>query len=370
MPPPVRRAFPLAVAGVVALAASLTAAPATAREAPPEPRAVAPRGALTAAETATIELFRRARPSVVYITTTERVVDLFTFNARDVPRGTGSGIVWDERGHLVTNWHVVAGARSVQVRLADQRSVTARVVGRSRDHDLAVLRIELADRHPPPIAVGTSRDLAVGQHVFAIGNPYGFDHTLTSGLISALDRTLDGDDRPIHGLIQTDATINPGNSGGPLLDSAGRLIGVNTAIYSPTGTSTGIGFAIPVDTVNRVVPEIIAYGRYRAPTLGIATLDAVNAAWAAHSGRSGAVILRLLAGSPAQQAGLRAARTLRDGSIVPGDVLTAIDDEPIDGSSTHDRALSSRRVGDRVTLTLLREGKPVKVVVTLAGSTA
>ena len=338
-----------------------------ARDATPQPRAVAPRGALTVAEIATIELFRRAKPSVVYITTTERVVDLFTLNASDVPRGTGSGLVWDEHGHVVTNWHVLAGARGAQVRLADQRAFPARLVGASPDHDLAVLKIDVRDRPPPAIPVGSSRDLQVGQSVFAIGNPFGFDHTLTSGLISALDRSIDGDEgRPVHGLIQIDAAINPGNSGGPLLDSAGRLIGVNTAIYSPTGASAGIGFAVPVDTVNRVVPEIIAYGRYRVPTLGIGTLDPVNAAYVARGGTPGAVIVRIAPGSPAQQAGLRPSRLLRDGSIVPGDVLVAIDDDAIDGAVALERALQDRRVGERVTLTVMRDGKPLRVAATLA----
>jgi S1-C subfamily serine protease len=227
------------------------------------PRAVAPRGDLAAFEQSTITVFNAARDSVVFITTAERVVDPWTRNAYDVPRGNGSGFVWDELGHVVTNNHVIAGASRAVVRLADGRAFSARLVGRAPEHDLAVLHIGVGSDRPPPIPIGTSNELRVGQSVFAIGNPFGLDWTMTTGIVSALGRELPGEGSlPIRGLIQTDAAINPGNSGGPLIDSAGRLIGVNTAIFSPSGGSAGIGFAVPVDTVNRVVPQLIARGSY------------------------------------------------------------------------------------------------------------
>jgi S1-C subfamily serine protease len=329
------------------------------------PRPITPRGALTADETTTIELFKRTRPSVVYITTVERVVDLFGFNARDVPSGTGSGFLWDEQGHVVTNYHVIAGARGAQVKLSDQRSFAAQLVGASPEHDIAVLRIEVKERLPAPLGIGTSRDLQVGQRVFAIGNPFGLDHTLTSGIISALDRSIAGEGRAIFGLVQIDAAINPGNSGGPLLDSAGRLIGMNTAIYSPSGASAGIGFAVPIDTINRVVPELIAYGRYEVPSLGIGVLDRVSTVYTERTGVAGALILRVEPNSPAAQAGLVASQIKRDGTLIPGDVLQRIDDAPVDSSESIDRALDGRRVGDKVTLSLLRDGKTVNVTLTL-----
>jgi S1-C subfamily serine protease len=234
------------------------------------PRPTTPRGELTDEERQNIEIFDKWKASVVYIATTERVMDFWTRSVANVPRGTGSGFIWDNAGHVVTNVHVVAGASGAYVKLADGRDYEARLVGASPAHDIAVLQIRVPKDQPPPVAVGTSHDLRVGQKVFAIGNPFGLDWTLTTGIVSALDRSIEGDNGSvIRHLVQTDAAINPGNSGGPLLDSAGRLIGINTAIYSPSGASAGVGFAVPVDTVNRVVPELIANGRYQPPSLGI-----------------------------------------------------------------------------------------------------
>jgi len=214
-----------------------------------EPRAVTARGELAGDERATIEIFESVSPSVVFITTTEELMSPWTRNLTEVRRGTGSGFVWDDDGHVVTNWHVIADAQSARVRLADQRSYPAELIGASPEHDLAVLRIGVALARPHPVPIGTSADLKVGQKVFAIGNPFGFDYSLTTGVVSALDRTIYADDgAEIRRLIQTDAAINPGNSGGPLIDSAGRLIGINTAIFSPSGSFSGIGFAVPADT--------------------------------------------------------------------------------------------------------------------------
>ncbi len=228
-----------------------------------------PRGPLTAEEKANIALFESSKASVVYISTSERVLNFWTRNVMTVPRGTGSGFFWDDKGHIVTNLHVVNGAASANVRLADGRDYPAELVGLSEAHDIAVLKINIPSNPPAAIPVGTSADLQVGQKVFAIGNPFGLDWTLTTGIVSALDRSLTGDDGVvIQHLVQTDAAINPGNSGGPLLDSAGRLIGINTAIYSPSGASAGVGFAVPVDTVNRVVAQLIDTGHYAPPEPG------------------------------------------------------------------------------------------------------
>ncbi|MER2622846.1 MAG: trypsin-like peptidase domain-containing protein, partial [Accumulibacter sp.] len=204
-----------------------------------------------------IELFEHARDSVVFITTKAQVRDYWTRNVFMVPRGAGSGFIRDAAGHVITNYHVIENASEASVKLADGRSYQALLAGVSPAHDIAVLRIGVGFRRPPAVPIGRSADLKVGQKVFAIGNPFGLDWTLTTGIISALDRSLGGEKGgTIEHLIQTDAAINPGNSGGPLLDSAGRLIGINTAIYSPSGASAGIGFAVPVDTVNRVVPQL------------------------------------------------------------------------------------------------------------------
>ena len=271
-----------------------------------EPRVVAARGDLSESEQTTIELFETARDSVVFISTAERVRDPWSRNVHEQPRGTGSGFLWDDRGHVVTNDHVIEGASSATVRLADGRSFYARLVVRDPSHDLAVLRIESRDL-PAPVTVGSSSDLQVGQSVLAIGNPFGLDWTLTKGLVSALDRELPArTGRPITGLVQTDAAINPGNSGGPLLDSAGRLIGVNSAIYSPSGTSAGIGFAVPGDTVNRVVPELIETGDYAPPAIGLRYDPRMNQ-MARSEGIEGVMILGVEAGSPAERAGLEPA---------------------------------------------------------------
>ena len=333
----------------------------------PTPRPVSPRGPLTAEELSTIEVFKKASPSVVYITTLDRVVNLWTMNVKEVPKGTGSGFVWDDQGHIVTNYHVIAGAKAAQVRLSDQRGFPAELVGASPENDLAVLRIKVPEQRPAPLPLGTSRDLLVGQKVLAIGNPFGFDHTLTTGVISALDRAIDGEDGDaIHRVIQIDAAINPGNSGGPLLDSAGRLIGVNTSIFSPSGASAGIGFAVPVDTVNRVVPELIAFGYYRRPTAGFVVIDQISSTVVRKLNVKGVLILEVEPRSPAAQAGVRGSRLLRDGSVIPGDVLQAIDGVPVDSASAIDKVLDGKRIGDRVVLTLWREGKAVQVAIVLA----
>jgi S1-C subfamily serine protease len=330
------------------------------------PRTVTARGDLAADERTTIEVFEATSPSVVYITTVERVVDFWTRNVMEVPRGTGSGLIWDEGGHVVTNYHVVKGAQAAQVRLADQRSYEAVLVGASSEHDLAVLRINVTFDHPPPVPIGVSHDLRVGQKVFAIGNPFGLDYTLTTGVVSALDRTIqDEDGGVIDHLIQTDAAINPGNSGGPLIDSAGRLIGINTAIYSPSGAYAGIGFAVPVDTVNRVVPRLIVHGRYTRPSLGIAADDDVSQRIGERLGVEGMLVLRVDSGSPADRAGLRGTRMLSDGSVVPGDIIQSLAGKRVRKVRDLLDILEGHRIGDQVELNIYRSGQTLTVQLTL-----
>jgi S1-C subfamily serine protease len=333
------------------------------------PRPVERRSALPQDEQATIDLFERSRGSVAYITTQARVVDMWTRNMFEIPRGTGSGFAWDERGHIVTNFHVLAGAAGATVRLSDGRDVPASLVGVSPDHDLAVIRIDVS-KPPPPLPIGSSHDLRVGQKTFAIGNPFGLDWTLTTGIVSALDRSLPArDGRLIEHLIQTDAAINPGNSGGPLLDSAGRLIGVNTAIFSPSGASAGVGFAVPVDTVNRVVPQLIARGKYSRPALGIEVDEDVNRVLTERLGQEGVAVLRVRPGSAAAAAGLEGIRTLSDGTITPGDVILAVDGRSVDSVARLLSRLDDYAVGETVRLRVMRGNRDREVAVRLQAET-
>jgi S1-C subfamily serine protease len=329
------------------------------------PRTVTARGDLAADEKATIELFEKSRDSVVYITTRAEVMDIWTRNVFSVPRGTGSGFIWDDAGHVVTNFHVIEGASEARVKLADGRSYPAALVGASPAHDIAVLKIGVGFKRPPPVPIGTSHDLKVGQKAFAIGNPFGLDWTLTTGIVSALDRALSEENGVvIQHLIQTDAAINPGNSGGPLLDSAGRLIGINTAIYSPSGANSGIGFAVPVDTVNRVVPQLIRNGKYIRPALGIEVDEALNQRLTRILGVTGVVILRVPPGTAAAAAGLKGA-TVTPEAIVPGDIIVAVDGKPVASVGELLARLDDRKVGDTVTLRVLRNGAPLDIPVTL-----
>lgn len=334
---------------------------------PAEPRPVTPRGQLADDEQSTIQLFRSASPSVVYITTLSRRIDLWTRNVLEIPSGTGSGFIWDENGHIVTNYHVLQNASSAQVTLSDHSSFPAELVGVAPDQDLAVLRIPGAARDKlRAIPLGSSADLAVGQKVFAIGNPFGLDQTLTTGVVSALGRTIrSATNRPIEDVIQTDAAINPGNSGGPLLDSAGRLIGVNTAIFSPSGAYAGIGFAVPVDTVNRVVPQLIAHRKVLRPQIGVRLDENFSRAITRRMGVTGVVVLGVVAGSPAEKAGLRPTAQAPDGSIIPGDVIQEINGKNVRSADQFFSALMQFAPGDTVTLTVLRDGQTVRLPVTL-----
>jgi len=332
-----------------------------------QPRQITPRGAFEPSEQNNINVFRKTSPSVVHITTLDVQRDLFSMNVQQVPHGTGTGFIWDEQGHIVTNFHVIQGSDLFRVTLSDQTSYDARLVGAFVDRDLAVLRISAPREKLQPIAVGSSRDLQVGQNVYAIGNPFGLDQTLTRGIVSALNREIESlNRRSIRGVIQTDAAINPGNSGGPLLDSVGRLIGVNTQIYSPSGASAGIGFAIPVDEVNRVVPRLIRDGRFIRPALGVtAGPPQLHQALRLPKGVS---IVAVGSRSPAQEAGLLPFSRDRSGRIVGGDVITAINDEPVADLDDMLSILERRQPGDTVRITLWREGKTRQQAVRLVAA--
>jgi S1-C subfamily serine protease len=329
-----------------------------------EPRTVTARGKLAEDELSTIEIFQQASPSVVYIATKHRVVDFWTRNVLSVPKGTGSGFIWDDYGHVVTNYHVIKDASEATVRLNDGRTYTGVIIGFSQTHDLAVLKINVPFHRPPPVPLGSSSDLKVGQKVFAIGNPFGLDYTLTTGIVSALDRTLEKGNINIEHLIQTDAAINPGNSGGPLLDSAGRLIGINTAIFSPSGAFAGIGFAVPVDEVNRVVPQLISKGRYIRPSLGIRVDENINKIVSSRLDISGIMILQIEPGSAAAKAGLKSARIDRFGNLETGDIIQYVNGKTVEDIKDLLSILDDLNIGDEVTLKLWRQGeiKEVKVV--------
>lgn len=331
-----------------------------------EPRSVTARGELAETERNSIDVFDQSSPSVVFITTSQRVMDFWTRNIFNVQRGTGSGVLWDEHGHLVTNNHVIDQASEASVRLIDGRSYKAVLIGSSPAHDLAVLKINVPFNLPPEIPIGTSNDLKVGQKVLAIGNPFGLDHTLTTGVVSALDRSIETENGgSIDHLIQTDAAINPGNSGGPLLDSAGRLIGINTAIFSPSGAYAGIGFAVPVDTVNRVVPQLIAKGQYIRPTLGISVDQDINQQVMQQLDLEGVLVLRIEPNSAAERAGLKATSVDQNGDIVPGDVILSINGEEIEDVNALLSSLDQYNIGEQVSLEIWRLGQKLDVEVTL-----
>jgi S1-C subfamily serine protease len=313
-------------------------------------------------ERSTVELFRRASPSVVHVTNLAHQRSRFSRNVTELPQGTGTGFLWDDKGHVVTNYHVIHNATGVAVTLGDRR-YEARVIGESPDHDLAVLELEGAPRRGlRGLSLGSSTNLRVGQNVYAIGNPFGLDQTLTTGVISGLGREIRSlSQHRIQDVIQTDAAINPGNSGGPLLDSNGRLIGVNTAIVSPSGAYAGIGFAVPVDAVREVVPQLIRYGRVTKPGLGVILMDD---RLSTRLRLTGVGIEEVVEGTAAARAGLRSARLYNDGTVAL-DEIVAIDGTKVASRTDLFDILDEREVGDEVRLQVRRGRKVTEVPVTL-----
>jgi len=307
--------------------------------------------ALNNTEEAIIGLFDATTPSVCFITTSNVRRDYWTRNVQEIPRGTGSGFVWDDEGHIVTNYHVLKGADKAQVTLADQTTWEASLVGVAPEKDLAVLKIDAPKKVLKPIKTGNSNQLRVGQFVMAIGNPFGLDQTLTTGVISALDREIQSQTgAPIRGAIQTDAAINPGNSGGPLINSSGKLIGVNTSIYSPSGASAGIGFSIPASIVNWVIPELIQFGKIKRPSLGLELASSFK-------GVNGAVVYHVYEGSHAEKVGIRPTMVDRYGRVYLGDVIVGVNDVEIKSNNDLQLALENYKAGDSVKLTVIRSNE-------------
>lgn len=323
---------------------------------------VAPRGDFAPDEQATIDLFEKSSPSVVHIRTSRLARNRFSMSAMEYPLGSGSGYVWDDRGFVVTNAHVIANATRARVTLADGTESDAKLVGQALEYDIAVLQIEAPGEKLPSLRIGASKDLRVGQKVYAIGNPFGLDHTLTTGIISALGRDILGANRvQLKGMIQTDAAINPGNSGGPLLDSAGRLIGMNTAIYTETGSNVGIGFALPVDVINAVVPQIIQNGKVVPPIIGVREAPEVVRE---RLGVEGVVVANVEPGSGAEKAGMRSLEQLDDGTI-QADVILSVAGEKVTSLMDVRQVLVKYRPGDQVELEVLRGREKKKVSVVL-----
>ncbi|MBU4212665.1 MAG: trypsin-like peptidase domain-containing protein [Kiritimatiellae bacterium] len=314
-------------------------------------------------ENNTIEIFRRVSPSVVSVGNKAIFRDLFGFQLYEIPQGVGSGCVWDKEGHILSNFHVIYEASSIQVTLQNGANFSAEVVGVDPDHDIAVLQIRAPESTLTPIPLGTSRDLQVGQNVMAIGNPFGLDTSLSLGIVSALGRSIISmTGRRIYDVIQTDAAINPGNSGGPLLDSTGRLIGLNTAIVTTSGSYAGVGFAVPVDTVRRIVPQLIAFGKVPRVGIGIQTVPD-------HLTRRaevvGVAIFNVQPRSPAGRAGLQGLKQTPRGNIVFGDILVEVDGSPVKCNNDLAAIMDRHQAGDIVKMTYLRGNERLTVELTL-----
>jgi S1-C subfamily serine protease len=329
-----------------------------------ESRPVTARGELAAIERMNIEIYEHASPSVVHVTNLRRSESRFNLHAEQVPKGTGSGFVWDQDGNIITNYHVIEGADSARVTLADQTTYEASHIWGDPSMDIAVIQIAAPKEKLRPIMIGTSHDLKVGQLTYAIGNPFGLDHTLTTGIVSALGRQIDAaNGRPIHGAIQTSAAINPGNSGGPLLDSAGRLIGMNTSIISPSGAFAGIGFAIPVDQINQIVPQLIKHGKVVRPQLGIQVAEEQVAHQLGID--KGVLVIKVMPNSPAAEAGIQGTRNDQDGNIHIGDVIVSMDGKPISNIKDIFAVLDAHKVGDTIKLAVVRDGQRQEIPVKL-----
>ncbi|MFQ3582147.1 MAG: trypsin-like peptidase domain-containing protein [Chloracidobacterium sp.] len=324
---------------------------------------------LDADERNNITVYERVSPGVVNINTTSFVEDFF-FGAYP-QQGSGSGSIIDAKGHILTNYHVIEGASRLDVTLSDNTSYPATVVGADPDNDLAIIRIQAPADRLRVVPLGSSRNLRVGQKVLAIGNPFGLNQTLTSGIISALGRPLRSENgRTIENVIQTDASINPGNSGGPLLNSAGEMIGINTAIYSPRGGSVGIGFAVPVEVAKQIIPDLLEYGRVRRPWLGITNTYQLNARLAQRLNlpvSEGLILTGIAPRGPAAQAGLYASDRVvqRGAQIVVGDVIVKVGEVSIKSNDDLYRSLRDKKIGDSVPVTVIRAGQSLTVNITL-----
>jgi S1-C subfamily serine protease len=328
-------------------------------------RPVDPRGEYTTEEKVNISVYEKAAPAVVHVTNVRELRNSFNLDLQQIHKGTGSGFVWDEEGHIVTNYHVIDGADSAKVILADHSTYDVRKVWSYPDKDIAVLWINAPKEKLRPILIGSSHDLKVGQSAFAIGNPFGLDQTMTNGIVSALGREVQSPNgNTIQGAIQTSAAINPGNSGGPLLDSFGRLIGMNTSIISPSGAFAGIGFAIPVDDINQVVTELIQKGKIVRPRIGVQLADEQLAQQLGV--KKGALIWKVVPDSPAGQAGLKGTRVDENaGRISRGDIIVAVDGKAISKVQDLHAAMEKRKVGDTIDLTIERDGQRQDVKITL-----
>ncbi len=318
----------------------------------------------TADEENNIEIYKKASPSVVFVTNTLLRRSMFSFNVMEIPQGSGSGFIWNKEGLIVTNYHVIQHANKITINLHDQSSWDAEVLGLAPDKDLAVLKIKAPAEKLQPLPLGDSSQLEIGRKVLAIGNPFGLDTTLTVGVVSALDREIQAiTQRKIKGVIQTDAAINPGNSGGPLLNSLGQLVGVNTAIYSPSGASAGIGFAIPVNTVKKIVPQLIQYGKVYRPVLGI---ESASDNWAKYYGIKGVAVLNVQPDTGAAKAGLQGLSRNRRGDWLLGDVIIKIDGYPVLNNDDLLSALEQKKPGDTVLVTVVNNNRERRAKVTLS----
>lgn len=323
-----------------------------------------PAHALLPDEENTIAVFKGASASVVYVTNVAITQSPY-MDEQAIPQGTGSGFVWDRLGHIVTNFHVVQGGNAFLVTLGDQTQLEARLVGTDPTKDIAVLVVDKGHEKLQPVRVGKLEALQVGQKTIAIGNPFGLDHTLTTGVISALGREVQGvSGITIRDMVQTDAAINPGNSGGPLLDSDGNLIGMNTMIFTRSGGSAGIGFAVPVSFIARIVPELIKYGKVVRPGMGISILS-TGQKYYLIGDRPGVVVNEVSAGGPAAKAGLRGLRRLQGGRVAPGDIIVGVESHVVRDFDDLYNAFDRFKSGDTVSLKIERGGKPLTLTVTL-----
>eukprot|EP00195_Chlamydomonas_chlamydogama_P017384 CAMPEP_0202910480 /NCGR_PEP_ID=MMETSP1392-20130828/52167_1 /ASSEMBLY_ACC=CAM_ASM_000868 /TAXON_ID=225041 /ORGANISM="Chlamydomonas chlamydogama, Strain SAG 11-48b" /LENGTH=356 /DNA_ID=CAMNT_0049600607 /DNA_START=266 /DNA_END=1337 /DNA_ORIENTATION=- len=349
----------LAAAAFVAhaLLAGMAAPPASAR------------ALMTPDERVAIDVYKKSTPSVVNVANMTVRRDAFTMNMTEFPQGAGSGFVYDQQGRIVTNFHVISDASDVKVTLTDGNEYSAKVVGVDKEKDIAVLQLSsegspaVMPLKPLPICNNGPADLQVGQKVFAIGNPFGLDHTLTVGVVSGTGREIQGiSGRPIQDVIQTDAAINPGNSGGPLLDTSGCVIGINTAIYSPSGANTGVGFAIPADVVRSSVQQIIAYGKVTRPALGISFAPDQSSE---QLGIKGILVLNARENGPAFKAGIKGTSRDEYGRLVLGDIITSINGTKVKNASDLYRVLDRSKVGDTLDMEVLRASSTEHVQVVL-----